>query len=145
VVALTIVGDLALLPRRTERALHLEPDLLELERFLHEVTGAALHRLDRIRDRSVSGHHDHGQIRRGRGQLAEQLEAASVRQAEVQQDDVGGRLRRGAARLGEADSLPRRPAPALESLGEVPEQDGLVLDDQQRRHRASLTLRGSPG
>jgi len=131
---LVTLGDLAALPRAAERAVDAQPQLFQIERLLYVVAGAELHRAHRLRDGSVAGHHDDRQIRILRQQVAEHVEAAAVRQPEVEERDVGGRLRRDAASLGDAGGVQDVEVLAREGSDEVPGEDGLVLYDEHGGH-----------
>src|SRR5439155_11136423 len=62
------------------------------------------------------------------------VEAAAVRQSEVEERDVGGRLRRDAASLGDPGRVQDVEVLACEGSHEVPGEDGLVLDDEHGGH-----------
>ena len=82
------VVELMAQPFQLERLVDLDLHLLDLERLLHVVEGAVLHRLDRGVDRSERGHQDE---RRGRMESlgrAQHLEPGRAAHLQVADDDV---------------------------------------------------------
>ena len=82
----------------------------------------------------AAGQHDHRDVR-ARPQAAQEVEAASVGQNEVEDDEIGpgdallGLAKRG--RLGDGESVP------LEREGEALADGRLVVDDENQRDRGS--------
>ena len=66
----------------------LELHLLDLERLLHVVERADLHRLDGGVDRAERRHQDHGGVRLQRLGRAEHVHAVAAAHLQVAQDDV---------------------------------------------------------
>ena len=66
----------------------LELHLLDLERLLHVVEGADLHRLDRRVDRSERRHQDDRRVRLERLGRAQHVHAVAATHLQVAQDDV---------------------------------------------------------
>ena len=71
-----------------QRLLDLDLHLLDLERLLHVVEGAGLHRLDRGVDRAERGHQDHRGGRVHRPRRAQHVHAVAAAHLEVAQHDV---------------------------------------------------------
>ena len=114
VVLLPLVAqviELVAQPLQLERLLDLDFHLLELERLLHVVERAKLHRLDGGRHRAERGHQDHR--RRGMQRLggAQHVEAVGAPHLEVADDDVEVAfmqpLQRGVAVAGFVHFVPR--------------------------------------
>ena len=82
------VLDLVLEAAVLEGLLDLELHLLDLERLLHVVEGADLHRLDRGVDRAERGHQDHRARRVQRLRRAQHVEPVAPSHLEVAQHDV---------------------------------------------------------
>ena len=60
---LPVIGDLAALTRAPQGAIDPQPELLEVERLLHVVARAPLHRPHGLGDGSVARHHDDRELR----------------------------------------------------------------------------------
>ena len=85
---ISVLGPQALI---VERAPDGDEQLVDLERLLQVVERAELHRLDRALDRRVGGHHDDLRPlgrRRGRHELANQVDAAQLGHQVVDDEDV---------------------------------------------------------
>ncbi|MEZ6196170.1 MAG: hypothetical protein R3F20_10665 [Planctomycetota bacterium] len=76
-------------PRRESVADRLR-DRLGVEGLGHVVLGAAPHRLDGVRDRSVRRHHEHDLVRQARAHLREELESVHPRHPDVGEHEVEG-------------------------------------------------------
>ena len=82
------VLELVLEAPHFERLLDLDLHLLDLERLLHVVEGADLHRLDGGVHRSERRHQDHGRRRMQRARRAQDVHAVAAAHLEVAQHDV---------------------------------------------------------
>ena len=82
------VFDLVLQAAVLDRLLDLELHLLDLERLLHVVERADLHRLDGGVDRSERRHQDHGGRRMQRLRRAQHVHAVAAAHLQIAQDDV---------------------------------------------------------
>jgi hypothetical protein len=118
--------------------LDLQADLVERERLLHVVAGAALHRLHGVGDGSVRGHHQDGQLRHLGEEPAEEIETAAVGKPEVEERHVRRLLRREPPRLGQGRRVAHLEATRGERLHQIPREDRFVLHDEQDRHARLL-------
>jgi hypothetical protein len=77
------------LPSR-ERVAHGEQHAIPVEWLLEEIGRAELHRLHRLREGGVAGHHQHGKLSGPRpiADLLERLDAAHLWKANVEDDEV---------------------------------------------------------
>ena len=127
VVLLALVAEVVELVAQAlqlERLLDLDFHLLELERLLHVVERAVLHRLDGGRHRSERGHQDHRRRRVQRLGGAQHVEAVGAAHLQVADDDVEVAfvqpLERGVAVAGLVDLVPgggqRQRQPPPESI-----------------------------
>ena len=89
-LAIAQVGELALLPRPRQHALDEQRELVEVERLLEVVRGAAAHRLDGVLHRSVGGHQDDREARRLGLDVAEHVETRAVGQPQIEQHEIRG-------------------------------------------------------
>ena len=82
------VVEFVLQPLHLERLLDLDFHLLDLERLLHVVEGADLHRLDRRVDVAECGHQDDGRRGVHRPRRAQHVHAVAAAHLQVAQYDI---------------------------------------------------------
>ena len=136
--------DLALEVVLLDQVADLDAERLELEGLGHEIRGAVLHRLDgggdRIRRRQDDDRRAHTALR----QLLEQIEPAPPRHHEIEEHDVRRRDRDLAQRRVDVAG-DRDVAVGLEEHAQGFLHSGLIIDDENARHRASLSRRPGRG
>ena len=140
----SVLGFEPLLPPQGARELDLGADNREqpcvFPRLLHEVAGAAPHRLDRDFDAAPRGHDDHRQCRVVAAQLRQQIEpflprGRVARVVQIHQHHVvvvavdGLENRRGGTRGLDSESL------GLQQQTQCFEHGRLIVGDQHPRHR----------
>ena len=126
-------------PRRFERLLDEQRDLVEVERLVGVVIRAVLHRLDGRLDARVRGQQDDQRVGVALLDLLEDRQAVAVRQLVVEQHEVDAfgvalERRRGGVGLDDAIAFLREP------LGQRPANQLLVVDDENRRRLHGMGL-----
>ena len=140
------VGDLQARAEQLARAaqLRFEPrdQFLQRERLHQIVVGAAAQALHTIVQAAPRGQHQHGRRVLAMAQLAQDREAVSVGQTEIENDGRIGRGHQHGARFGrgrkQIDLVASRP----QALGEQLGQQRIVFDNQQT-HRVAIQWCGA--
>ena len=127
-------GELAVAARARERALDEEPQLLEVEGLLQVVGGAAAHGFDGVGDRAVRRHQHHRRLRVEAAQALQHVEAALVRQPEVEEHEIRRRRLEGGDAGGAAHLDAHLVAGGRKGARNLAPEQGFVLDDEQAGH-----------
>ena len=113
-----------------------QQQIIDVDRLLHEVLCAQLHRLDRVFDRAERGHHDDRTIGIALARLLEHGDAISSGQAQIRQHrEVPPPLGQTAHGVAAVRADIRLEAFQLDSFLEHHGERLFVLDDQQALHR----------
>ncbi len=118
-------------PRRLERLLDKERDLVEVERLVGVVIRALLHRLDGRLDARVGRQQDDEGVGVGALHPPQDVEAIAVRQLVVEQDEVHA-LTKAFERFGGGCGFEDTIAVIAQPAGEGPPNELFIVDDEHR-------------
>ncbi len=119
-----------------ERPPHDERELIDVERLRQVVDGAELHGVDGGPDRSGGGQHDDRDVRAQVAQATQDVEAVHAGHDEVEEHEVD-RLAGDAGERARAVAREKRLVDALEEHPQGFADPGLVVDDEDARHRTA--------
>ena len=111
-----------------QRLLHRDHQMLWSERLGHEVVGSQAHRLDRVLDGAVRGHHDHLNLRVQLLDLRQQFHAVHARHLQIGDHQVRLFLLNGLHGLFAVGRHPNLVSLALEQALAAHRQIDLVVD-----------------
>jgi hypothetical protein len=133
-IPLPVVGELPLVALARQDALHQQAELVEVQRLLEVVGRAPPHGLYGVVHRPVGGHQHHLDRGVDPEDLRQELEARAVREAEVEEHQVGRLLAHPVDAVGSGLGDPHVVIRAGQRLRDLAAEQALVLDDQDRGH-----------
>ena len=126
-------AHLAAQPRRLERLLDEQRDLVEVERLVRVVIRAVLHRLDGGVDARVRGQQDDQRVGVALLDLLEHRQAVAIRQLVIEQDEIDALARARSSASAAVAASTHAVAFLRQAVGQRPANQLLVVDDEDGR------------